>query len=185
MPSNLRSVFVHEMRGGVGIAFRWVLLPALIIVILGAVIGGGSIAYYAFQQSNNSSLTPPDVMNPDDTGATTDMYADTFLSAIDCMNQENSSCDLDNRKSDLIVLASQEVLVVNGEKYPVPSAEDVPKAVEDAGLGDFDVTEFSTTEEGSTDDTIVYTSDTQTLTLKFKKDDNGELVVSSIELEDK
>ena len=128
--------------------------------------------------------TPPNVMDQQATKTSTDMYAQYFLDSATCVLGTSVSCDEGNRRSDLIVLATQEVMHVNGTDYPVPTAESVPQALKDSGLAELDLGSMTTDQVGSYDPVITYQNDKgEKIVFTFGNNDERELVVENIDWE--
>lgn len=161
-------------------AKRLIILPVIILTTLLILAGGIAMGWSAIQKPP----TPPNVMDQEVTETSTDMYAQYFLDSATCVLGDSPSCDEGNRRSDLIVLATEEVMHVNGKDYPVPTAKDVPKALQESGLADLSLGTMTTEQEGSYESVITYQNDKgEKIVFTFENNDEGELVVKSIEWE--
>lgn len=177
---NFKRELSDQLWLGWRSAVRLVLIPVAILGALIAIGGGAAMGWMAVQEPP----TPPNVMNQEATETTTDMYAQYFLDSATCVLSDSPSCDEGNRRSDLIVLSTEEVLTVNGKDYPVPTAKDVPQALRDSGLADMDLTSMKTKQLGSYDEVITYENDKgEKLVFTFANNDAGDLVVTNIAAE--
>lgn len=171
-----------ELRQGWKTWIKWVLLPLVAWLMIMGVIAAG---YYGIQ-SARMPQGPPNIMNPDDTNASTDLYADSLFAALSCMKlEEEGGCNIEDRKSNMIQNVTSEILVVNNQKYPIPEKGDLLKAVKDTELSKITYSTLLTEQRGENVEDITYENDQHTVTVFFSKNIEGELLVTNIAIETK
>lgn len=171
-----------ELREGVKTWFKWILIPIVMWLVVMGVLAAG---YYGIQ-SARMPQGPPNIMNPDETNATTDLYADSLFSALSCMKlEEDGGCNIEDRKSTMIQNVTSEILVVNDQKYPIPEKENLLQAVKNTELSQITYSTLLTEQRGQNIEEITYANNEHTVTVFFSKNIEGELLVTNIAIEPK
>lgn len=177
--SQLKDDLGFEVRDGFRIWLKWIILPLLVTFL---VIGGIVTAFYVVQ-ANSMSKEPSSIYNQEDTQATTDLYADSFFNALTCMKLKGAGgCDEEDRKSKMIQNVTSEMLVLNGEKHPIPTKEALLDVVEKTDLSKIEYASLVTDSRGENVDTITYSNADYTVTLNFSQNIEGELLVTSMDV---
>lgn len=181
--SNPFNDFGFHTRDGFRTARKFILYPFLTVILLTVALAAGLYAFNA----NKVPTTTPDLTNPEVVGqaATTDLYANALFSAMNCVRDyPEQSCDQDEKKTKLIISASQEILVINNENFPITDKDTLREVLTTTVLKDIEFTNLTTQQKGKKIDTITYTnSSQQTVIMNFGKNENDEVILKSIEVQ--
>lgn len=165
------------IREGARKSFKWVMLPVIIFVLAALAYAGVA----AVVQSNRIPDDPASMLKEDQANLSTDLYADSFLSALACMKTEESGgCNKNDSKSLMIQTVTDEILIMNGKKYAIPTKESLLKTVKTTQLSKIEYLTLQTETRGGTTNPITYANKKTVVTLEFTKNVEGEYMVKSI-----
>lgn len=127
----------------------------------------------------------PEALRQEESQATTDLYADSIIMALNCMKtDESGGCNIDDNRSTLIQNVTEGVITLNGKDYSAGNKDAILKTVDDTILNDISYNSLNTENRGTMDEEISYSSKDHTLKFNFTENSNGELVLTTLEAEE-
>lgn len=148
-------------------------------------MGIGAGIFYAITVARTPQ-NPPNIMNPSEVHASTDLYADSFFAALSCMKtKEAGGCNKDDKKSKMIQNVTNQIFVLNGASHPIPEKKDLIALVEVTELSKVNYMTLTTDDRGKDTLTLTYSNKEHTVVINFTKNVEGELLVKNMEIKPK
>lgn len=171
--------FLFEMRRGRNKMLIWIGIPFLVISLIALLSSGIVLA----TQMKNIPNGPPNILSQEQTQATTDLYADSVLDAMNCMrNGETGGCNINDLKSNMLKNITGGKLDINGQTYYFTNKDELKQVIQGTVLKELSYVNLDTTQRGRMEKTINYSNDEETVKLTFVTRPNQELELEKIDV---